>query len=96
MLIRAAGPIPIWKYEDSTYKGKAISRASIVGCVFKNNTSIEQKGTLRIENVYIILRNSTFESSEGTALYALRSVIRIEGSNLFNGNKGTFWRSPQP
>ena len=45
---------------------------------------------MRIENVYIILRNSTFESSEGTALYALKSVIRMEGSNLFSGNKGTF------
>ena len=59
-------------------------------CTFTNNTSTKQQGILRIENVYIILNNSTFESSQGTALYALRSVVHIEGSNLFRGNNGTF------
>ena len=82
--------IPIWKYENSRNKyGDLISRACISRCTFKNNTSPDE-GSLRIENVYVILNNSTFESSQGTALYALRSVVHIEGVNLFSGNNGIF------
>ena len=81
--------IAIWKYETSRNEhGDLISRAVISRCTFRNNTA--QQGSLRIENMYVILNNSTFESSQGTALYALRSVIHIEGVNLFNGNSGTF------
>ena len=81
--------IPIWKYETSRNEdGDLISRACISRCTFMNNTA--QQGSLRIENVYIILNNSTFESSQGTALYALRSVVHIEGVNLLNRNNGTF------
>ena len=82
--------IPIWKYENSTNKyGKMISRVNFSRCCFRNNTAGDQQGILRIENTYVILNNSTFESSQGTALYALKSVIHIEGVNLFNGNSGT-------
>ena len=91
VLIRSQreGVIPTWEYENSINKqGKLISRALISRCTFRNNTA--QQGSLRIENMYIILNNSTFESSQGTALYALRSVVHIEGVNLFNGNSGTF------
>ena len=81
--------IPIWKYENSTNKhSKLISRALISRCTFRENAA--QQGSLRIENMHVILNNSTFESSQGTALYALRSVVHIEGDNLFNGNSGTF------
>ena len=87
--LQREGVIPIWEYENSTNKhGKLISSVRISRCTFRNNTA--QQGSLRIENMYIILNNSTFESSQGAALYALRSVVHIEGVNLFNGNNGTF------
>ena len=85
------GRVPIWKYEKSVNsKQKSISRVLIFNCIFKNNTSSKQHGILQVENTYIIIDSLTFESSQGTALYALRSVIHIKGVNLFNGNNGTF------
>ena len=85
------GSIPIWRYENSINEfGKVMSRVHISRCIFRNNSLKQKTGIIEIQNVYIILNNSTFESSQGTALYALRSVIHIEGFNMFDGNNGIF------
>ena len=65
-----------------------LSQAHIFLCTFKNNTFTH---SLQIEDLNLILYNSTFISSNGTALYATSgSFIQVEGFNQFIGNNGKF------
>ena len=75
--------IPIQKYDPGH------TDVSISECIFRNNTSAKSKSILRVENIYLILKNSTFNLSTGTALYALQSFIQLNGFNSFTGNHGT-------
>ena len=54
---------------------------NVSGCIFKNNTSENSKAILQIENICLILINSTFDLSTGTSLHASQSIIYMKGFN---------------
>ena len=67
------------------YRLSSEGRVHIFKCIFGNNTSTSN---LQIKNGFFILHNSTFESSIGTAVYALNSVVHTEGFVSLNENRG--------
>ena len=80
--------IPIWK--SIIENNQIISIVDIINCCFTNNTAKKNEGVLTVRQAYIGLKNITFSLSSGTALYAEKSVIRIEDQNLFKENCGIF------
>ena len=79
---------PIWK--SIIKNNQIISIVDIINCCFTNNTAKKNEGVLTVRQAYIGLKNITFSLSSGTALYAEKSVIRIEDQNLFKENCGIF------
>ena len=84
VIIRSETPTN-WETVRFTNDDRKVSRVYIFMCYFRNNTI-----SLEIQNLLVVLFNSTFELSMETALFALSSVIHTEGYNLFRGNNGTF------
>ena len=81
-----------WKYGNVSTK--ETNTADFTNCQFKMNFKYfhkhMNKNILKVRNSRIVLRNCIIFNSKGTAVYAEKSIIIIDGSNKFNQNQGRF------
>ena len=82
----------VWKYGNLS--NKETNTADFTNCQFKINYKYfhkhMNKNILKVKNSRIVLRNCIIFNSKGTAVYAEKSIIIVDGSNKFNQNRGRF------